>query len=175
MRIHTPLMALAFTVALLGALTAQDRKFYSDDPLWSDDDMLDVPDEPAEVELSDIYDRFGHIGIDHGSQDLTEAQNVNTLDELPDSSWFTNRHARTRMSIEELVRGPNTGDGPQGKVPWEIFRSKSQGLTPGFQIVDSTGERYVIKFDPLDVPELASGAEVIATKLFYAIGYNPCV
>ncbi len=172
MRIHTPLMALAFTVALLGALMAQDRKFYPDDPLWSDDDMLDVPDEPAEVELSDIYDRFGHIGIDHGSQDLTEAHNVNTVDELPDNSWFTNRHARTRMSIEELVRGPNTGDGPQGKVPWEIFRSKSQGLTPGFQIVDSTGERYVIKFDPLDVPELASGAEVIATKLFYAIGYN---
>ena len=104
MRIHTPLMALAFTVALLGALMAQDRKFYPDDPLWSDDDMLDVPDEPAEVELSDIYDRFGHIGIDHGSQDLTEAHNVNTVDELPDNSWFTNRHARTRMSIEELVR-----------------------------------------------------------------------
>ena len=172
MRIRTAVVAFAFAAAFLGALSAQGPKFYPDDPLWSDDDMLDVPEEPAEIELSDLYDRFSHIGYDHGSENLTEAANVNTLDELPDNSWFTNRHGRTRMSIEALVRGPNTGDGPQGKVPWEIFRSKSQGLTPGFQIVDSTGERYVIKFDPLDVPELASGAEVIATKLFFAMGYN---
>ena len=161
------LMASALAVS-----SAQERKFYPDDPLWVDNDTLDVPDEPAEIELSDMFDRFGHIAHDWGSAELTEAVNVNTLDETPDSSWFTNRHGRTRMSIPELVRGGNSGDGPEAHTPWRIFQSKSQGLTPGFQIIDSTGERYVIKFDPLDVPELASGAEVIATKLFHAFGYN---
>ena len=131
-----------------------------------------MPGEPAEIELSDMFDRFGHIAHDWGSAQLTEAENVNTLDGVPDSSWFTNRHGRTRMSIPELVRGGNSGDGPEAHTPWRIFQSKSQGLTPGFQIIDSTGERYVIKFDPLDVPEIASGAEVIATKLFHAFGYS---
>ena len=163
---------MAVVLGLTSAVLAQERKFYPDDPLWVDDDRLPVVEEPAEIELSDLYDRFGHIGYDHGSKVLTEAENVNTLDEVADNSWFTNRHGRQRMSIEELVRGPNTGEGPERHTPWRVFQSKSQGLTPGFQIIDATGERYVIKFDPLDVPELASGAEVIATKLFYAIGYN---
>jgi len=55
---------------------------------------------------------------------------------------------------------------------WTVFASKSQGLTPGFQIYDEQGARYVIKLDPVEIPELASAAEVIATKMFYALGYN---
>ena len=31
---------------------------------------------------------------------------VNTLDEVPDSAWFTNRVGSRPMTIEELVRGP---------------------------------------------------------------------
>ena len=56
--------------------------------------------------------------------------------------------------------------------PRRVFRSKIGGLTPGFQILDGRGDRYVIKFDPVNVPELSSAAEVIATKLFFAIGYS---
>ena len=40
------------------------------------------------------------------------AQNLNTIDEVPDSSWFTNRIGTRQLSIEELVRGPNRRDGP---------------------------------------------------------------
>ena len=119
-----------------------------------------------------MFDRFGHIVADLGSETLTEAENVNTLDEVPDSSWFTNRHGRTRMSVEGLVRGPNTGDGPDMSTPWRVFRSKIGGLTPGFQIIDGRGDRYVIKFDPVNVPELSSAAEIIGTKIFHAMGYN---
>lgn len=151
---------------------AQERKFYPDDPLRVDNDRLDVPDEPAEIALSDMFDRFGHIMTDLGDATRGEAQNVNTLDEVPDSSWFTNRHGVRRMSREELVRGPDTIAGPDMSAPWRVFRSKIGGLTPGFQILDGRGDRYVIKFDPVNIPELSSAAEVIATKLFYAIGYS---
>ena len=162
----------AVTLAVLPAVVhGQDRKFYPDDPVLIDTALLDVSEEPAELELSDLFDRFGHIFTDVGTGG-GEAQSVNTLDEVPDSNWFTNRHGIRRMSIEELVRGPNTTDGPNPGAPWRVFQSKSQGLTPGFQIIDDVGDRYIIKFDPVEVPELASGAEVIATKLFYAIGYN---
>ena len=160
-------------IALLQATSgAQERKFYPDDPLLADDDVLDVPDGPAEIALSDMFDRFGHIMIDLGDATRGEAQNVNTLDEVPDSSWFTNRHGVRRMSRDELVWGPDTIEGPDMSAPWRVFRSKIGGLTPGFQILDGRGDRYVIKFDPVRIPELSSAAEVIATKLFYAIGYN---
>ena len=163
-------LALGFTTLVVTQV--QPRKFYPDDPLLVDDDTIDVPDEPAEIDLSDMFDRFGHIVVDLGSLTLTEAENVNTLDEVPDSSWFTNRHGTRRMSLEEITRGPNTGDGPDMSTPWRVFRGKIGGLTPGVQIIDGRGDRYVIKFDPVGVPELSSAAEVIATKLFYALGYN---
>ena len=165
-------IAVVLTVGLLGTLDAQQQKFYPDDPLRVDLDNMAVPVEPAEIDLSDMFDRFGHIAADLGSTELTEAHNVNTLDEVPDSSRFTNRHGVERTSIDELVRGPNTVDGPDMSVPWRVFRSKIGGLTPGFQIIDGRGDRYVIKFDPVGVPELSSAAEIIGTKLFYAMGYN---
>ena len=173
---HTALQTLLVVAAIVAGLTAgagaQERKFYPDDPLRLDRDTLDTPEQPAEIELSDMYDRFGHIFGQIGSDDWTEAANANTLDEVPDSSWFTNRHGIERMTLEALVRGPDTGDGPDMSGPWNIFKSKSQGLTPGFEITDARGERYIIKFDPVDIPELASAAEVISTKLFYALGYH---
>ena len=163
---------IAWLALLQVVASAQERKFYPDDPVLADTVLLDVPVEPAEVELSDMFDRFGHIFADVGDGIRGEAQNINTLDEVPDSNWFTNRHGVRRRSVEELAQGPNTTDGPNPNAPWRVFQSKSQGLTPGFQIIDDVGDRYIIKFDPVDVPELASAAEVIATKLFHAIGYH---
>ncbi len=143
--------------------------FYPDDPLRVDQDRLDTPAQPAPVELSDLYDRFSHIVHDFGG-DAGEAGNVNTLDEVPDSSWFTNRHGVRRMTLEELIRGPNQGPGPA--VPWTVFKTKIQGLTPGFHVEDATGRRFVIKLDSPAAPELNSSSELIATKIFHAIGYN---
>lgn len=162
-----------FVVVLLLPVALEAQKFYPDDPLLRDDALVDVSEKPAEIELSDLYDRLGHIFKDWGASPIgSEAKNVNTLDEVPDSGWFTNRHGRERMSLADLARGPNRGAGPDPKETWTVFRSKSQGLTPGFQVYDEKGDRYVIKLDPVEVPELASAAEVIATKIYYAIGYN---
>ncbi len=76
------------------------------------------------------------------------------------------------MSIEELELGPNTTAAPDMTNPWTITGGKSGGITPGFTIHDSRGEVYFVKFDPPDYPGLASGADVIGTKIFYAIGYH---
>ena len=120
-----------------------------------------------------MYDRFGHIAHDFGKSPIgSEAKNVNTLDEVPNNTWFTNRHRVKRMSIEELKRGPNRSNGPNPDETWMVFKGKTQGLTPGFEVRDGKGDRYVIKMDPIGIPELSSAAEVIATKIFYAAGYN---
>jgi hypothetical protein len=164
---------LLLMALLMGARPTQEPKFYPDDPLQRDDDRLDTPVKPAPVEFSDLFDRFGHIVHDFGTSPIgSEAVNVNTLDKVPDNSWFTNRHGVKRMTVEELVRGPDRGKGPNPNETWTVYKGKSQGLTPGFEISDEKGDRYVIKLDPVERPELASAAEVIAGKIFYAIGYN---
>jgi len=101
-----------------------------------------------------------------------QAMNVDAFDEVYNSSWFTNRNAAKEMSLEKIARGPDTGAGPDTSGIWTIFRAKTQGVTPGFSIEDSRGERYVIKFDPIGYPEMSTGAEIVSTKLFYAAGYN---
>jgi hypothetical protein len=56
--------------------------------------------------------------------------------------------------------------------PWFVVGAKTEGITPGFRIRDSRGDIYFIKFDPPQNPEMATAAEIISTKFFYAFGYN---
>ena len=45
-----------------------------------------------------------------GDRQRRPAQNVNTLGEVPNSSWFTNRIGATPMSVSDIVRGPDRVD-----------------------------------------------------------------
>ncbi len=103
---------------------------------------------------------------------LKEAYNADVFGEVPDGSWFTNRHGQTPMTPEEIRCGPNTISGPDTTGPWMITRAKTEGVTPGFFVQDPAGEIFVLKFDPVAYPELATGAEMVSTKFFYALGYN---
>jgi len=100
------------------------------------------------------------------------ALDVNTLGEVPDSSWYTNRHAFHPMSIADLQRGPGNSTPPDPNGAWRITAAKSNGITPGFVIEDGQRNRYLLKFDPPLHPEMCSAADVIGSKLFYALGYN---
>ena len=51
-------------------------------------------------------------------------------------------------------------------------RRQERRRHPGFRIRDTAGRQYLLKFDPLTNPELASAADVITSKFFYALGYN---
>ena len=145
------------------------RRFYPDDPLWHDPDVIDVPDV-ADFELHQeadfLINSFLHPGGDAGP-----ALNINTLGEVPDSSWFTNRIGLGKMSLEDIVRGPDTVDGPAPGA-WVVVGRPSGGITPKFTIRDSRGDRYLFKLDPVHLPELPSSVEVISTKIFHALGYN---
>jgi hypothetical protein len=76
------------------------------------------------------------------------------------------------MSLPELVRGPGDANPPDMTAPWTLLEGKTEGITPGFVMMDAKGRRYVVKMDPLTNPELASAADVIGSKLFHAFGYN---
>jgi hypothetical protein len=153
------------------AIPVAGQRFKPDDPVWKDhDDRLPVNDLKS-YEASETYDFALHSFLRKREKEPRPAANVNTLGEVPDSAWFTNRHGRRRMSLEELTRGPDTGVGP-AEGQWTVTQGKNEGVTPGFRIRDAKGVTYVVKFDPPANQEMASAAEVISTKFFHAMGYN---
>jgi len=118
------------------------------------------------------------VGKALGVADADEADNVNVLDEPPNSSWWQRRHFYDAMSQRALAIGPNDRDttgvmaGPDTSGAWTVTDGKFEGAARGFQIEDPRGDRYLIKLDGPDWPEQTSSAEVISTKIFHAAGYN---
>ncbi len=100
------------------------------------------------------------------------ALDVNDFDEVSDSLFFTNRHAKKALSAQDLVQGYHENDGPDLTKPYTVIRGKFDGLHPGFFIRDEKGDEYLLKFDSDEGFELATTAEVIASRFLYAIGYN---
>lgn len=167
---RTLLLALALPLALSA------RKFYVDDPLWQMPPPLDS-EVVISRDLSDFYDYFLYTFTNPAETHedapggFIPAGGVNTLGEVPDSEWFTNRIGHREMSVEQILRGPGN-DRPPAKGAWTIVSAKTEGLTPGFMIKDRTGERYLLKFDPKKHPEMASSADFLGAKFFHALGYN---
>jgi len=167
------------TLAVLGApaFSQQNaRKFYPDDPLLREPPPLPVK-QVAKQDVDDLYDFLENSFVTPRTatrivrQGGHSALDVNTLGDVPDSAWYTNRHYYRRMSIAELKRGPGNGT-PPGAGTWRLISAKSNGVTPGFVIEDEHKNRYVLKFDPPRYPELSSAADVIGSKALYALGYN---
>jgi hypothetical protein len=96
--------------------------------------------------------------------------NVNAWDDVPDSSWFTNRIGRQPMSFDDVLAGLKGRSPDPG--PWKIVRVRDEGYTPKVDIRDSSGAVYVLKFDLPDKPERNSAAERICTLIMHAAGYN---
>ncbi len=155
---------------------------------WVDPDNRPVPKPKAvkEYQIWDVMDhmlfypvgklldlgwttrRLGnHLNLGSGKQ----ADNINALDEVPNSSWYTSRHALRRMTPEELMRGPGYAH-PDTSSSWEVIAGKSAGRTVGFTIRDAAGDIFLLKLESRGNEEMASSAEVIATKILHAAGYN---
>ena len=162
-------LALAGSLALSGSSRAVGPKFFDDDPISRDPETQDAS-RVQPIEISQQFDYVENSFLKAGDRTPQRAVNVNTVDEVPDSSWFTNRAGTGRWS-EDAAKGPDSGAGPAAG-PWTIVAAKTEGVTPGMTIRDSAGDVYFIKFDPSSNPEMASGAEIISTKFFHAFGYN---
>jgi len=107
-----------------------------------------------------------------GGQKARRAANLNALDEIPNSAWFTNRIGLYPVTPAAAARGPAQNDGPDHSGPWTVVRAKSEGVTPGFTIKDARGDTYFIKFDPPCCPGSSTAAGVITGRALYTIGYN---
>ena len=168
-----------FTLAVLLAPAfgqANGKKFYPDDPLLREPAPRPVK-SVAKREVDDLYDFLDNSFVTPrregkaARQGPRPALDVNTLGDVPDNAWYTNRHYYHRMSIAELKRGPGNSTPPAAGT-WRVTAAKTNGVTPGFVIEDERKNRYVLKLDPPQYPEMPSAADIIGSKAFYALGYN---
>ncbi|MEJ2481589.1 MAG: hypothetical protein P8049_00290 [Gemmatimonadota bacterium] len=123
-------------------------------------------DDAVAGEVSRVLSIRGAVGKRH------EAQNLTRFDDVVPSAWFEHRNARTRLTPEQMEVGPTAGSGPDTTGVLEIISAKVQGVSPGFNIRDARGDRYVVKFDPKGFLHMSSAAGVISNRLMYAAGYH---
>jgi len=186
-------LLLGAGVLLMGLLGGcGSTKPYTLGPVKTTDPDTQPTPRPEETAESMYWDRvdmtvfhqlekplnLNWMGRTLGLAGADQADNVNVMDEPPNSSWWKRRHFYDEMSPRELAIGPNEQDttgvaaGPAQTGAWTVTGGKSQGASRGFQIKDPHGDRYLIKLDGTEWPELASSAEVISTKIFYGAGYH---
>lgn len=158
-------------------------------PVWYDDDARDIPKperrDPSlawEGIQSSMVRAWGRgidpirlvrrVGTAFGRDHVPRAADINTLGEVPNSTWFTNRIGIRSLSPTEAARGPGQGIGPDPRPPWTVVKAKTEGLTPGFTIEDSRGDRYLLKFDLPEFRNASTAAGVITNRILWAAGYN---
>lgn len=167
-----PLVLAAAALGLFAAgVSTQAPRFYDDDPISREPESQDASKaEPYFIQQ--LYEQLFDLFVLSGDKPSGKrAQNINTIDEVPDSSWFTNRIGTTTVTPEQLARGPIVG-APPDPSKWVVLREKTSGVHPGFTARDGKGETWFIQFDPPYFPEGATASVEIATKIFWAFGYN---
>jgi hypothetical protein len=113
------------------------------------------------------------VGVEHHG----EAVNANSLDEVPDSAWFTNRIGVHPIPQEQFVLGAcrpeqmlDPSDFADGS--WVIDHGKTDGSSPGFRVNIPGKGKYLFKGEVKNEPERPSAASVIGAAAYEAVGFN---
>jgi hypothetical protein len=152
------------------SLPATTPAFLADDPLMVEPETQDasaVKKWDIDLFIDLAINLFGEPGDKVSG---ARAGNVNTIDEVPDSNWFTNRILARPLPIADAVRGPAQGTGVAAGR-WTVIATKDQGYAPGFTIRDAGGQEWFVSFDARGQPEAATGAIAVATRIFWTLGY----
>ncbi len=187
-----------FGLLVLGACATGERRFALRAPMVLDTDLRSVavrcrpdptPKDPKHVTCAPepyvspvIWDGADNLLFRPLSEALAfeataESVNVNSLDEVPDSAWFTNRIGVHPMSAEDIQRGAcdrERSSSTQGADPdgsWVIDKGKENGSSPGFRVVVRGKGKFMFKSDGT-VPEHASAASVVGAAAYNAVGFN---
>ena len=173
-RTRSATLVIALVIALgafAKSVSTNGLHFYPDDPIAREPESQDAS-QAKPYEIGSLYEMSYNLFVTAGYKPSgSRAKNLNTIDEVPDSSWFTNRIGTTPITVDEVERGPNRGAAPDPSR-WVVTRGKTAGVHPGFTAKDANGETWFLEFDPPSFPEGETGAGEVATKIFWALGYN---
>jgi len=166
-------------VGLLAAMLqatppAKAPRFYADDPLVAEPKPLAVGDpqrRTLSAALESLSNSFSSTGQRQPADGVIPAQGVNTLGEVMDGEWYVNRQATRRMTTAELQRGAGGDRPPSTTAPWQVLIVKPFGVNSGLLVADAKNDLYLLRFDPRGYDGLATGAQMVASRFLYALGY----
>jgi len=144
---------------------------------YADTLPIEEPEARAPRELAELLKASMRDEVAHTLSPRTrvspppEALNVTHFDDVVSSAWFEHRITGAGLSPEEVAAGPDAA-GPDTSRTLTVISGKGAGVSPGFTVRDRKGDRYLLKFDPPGFPGLASGADVVSSRLFWAAGYH---
>ncbi len=156
---------------------AGELRFHNRPPVWRVDDRVPLARPPAARDYHrGLYHLDGFV-VRRATRVMdvrlpTPARDVNSLGEVPDSTWFENRIGVRALSLDEVRRGPSTSESPFAHLPWTITSAKRGGTAPGFRFRDARGHAYLLKLDARAYPEMETAAHVIVHRILWAAGYH---
>ena len=166
-----PLVLLVMAV-VLSASSAAAQKFLPDDPVRATPTTCRREARRGRA-VDGLRRHRAHVPAGRARQGpVPPAQNVNTLGEVPDSSWFDEPHRRRGRCRSRSSCAARTAATARTSGHWTVIRGKSGGITPGFTMRDARGDVYFVKFDPPRVPRASPRAPTSsAAAFFHAFGY----
>jgi hypothetical protein len=181
-RIRRGLALLAMASATVSCTGDGVRRFPLEDPLWTDPDTRPIVHKPAPRHTADYAVAAEQAVFRPLSRALTlplrrEALNVNSMDEVPNSSWFTNRIGLFPQDPAVTARAA-CGTAPAldpAAGRWVVLSGKVDGGTAGFAMKAPDGRRYLVKVDGFLQGTRATTADVVGSVIYHAAGYHvPC-
>src|SRR4030095_8089563 len=96
------LIVLACAFGLLNsAVSSQSLHFFSDDPIVREPESQDAS-KAQPYEIGSLYEMTHNLFVHSGYKPSgLRAKDINTIDEVPDSSWFTNRIGATTVTVDD--------------------------------------------------------------------------
>jgi len=186
---------MVLALSLLTACAVPERRFPLRPPLWRDTDLdpVLVPCSggapgarscaPAAYQSSLLWDgadsiAFRPLSTASRLERRGEAVDVNSLDEVPDSAWFTNRLGVHPVDLDELQRAGCRADQlldpaafPDGS--WTIDAGKKGGSVNGFRVLVPGKGKYLVK--STQGTERVAAADLIGIAIYHAVGFDtPC-
>lgn len=152
-------------------------RFATTPPVWQVNDRQNVQTTPANHPFPEklyFFDAVLHRRLTHAMEvhAARRAMDINSLGEVPTSTWFTNRIGVRDVSLAEIARGPNVDNGPDLSEPLQVKGSKVGGGSVGIIVEDARGVRYILKFDEPHVPVMETATDVAVARLLWACGFN---
>ena len=169
-------LAVSLITAILGiaGCASQSFRFTDSEPVRYFNDIHPIP-SPKSLH----YNRFDYYA--NVLPTLPEvrrlevprnqnARDVNSMDEVPASSWYIPRLGYDPITPEELLAGPTEFGPPH--PPVTIIRVRRPKSNPRFFVYDSRHIYYLLKFDPPDYPNIGTTTSFIVNRLFWGFGYH---
>ena len=152
----TTLSLLLAAMILFWNCAPTPATFTDDDPIYhlNDKTPIPIPENPRTVRS---------LPADKNARD------VNCLDDVPASSWYSLRLGYQNLSPAELVNGPAEIGLPE--VPITLIAIKHRRHHPCLVVRDSRGIQYLLKFAPHDLNAMFTTTSFIVNRLFWGFGY----